>query len=135
MPKFSNCQGLRERLPGGARAAQRDGRTRSTAAPIGAGAGPVPPAVPRLLPRTRLCGPERSAPRMLPPRASSGRTREGTERAPRRAADHPVPGRCLTEGHLQQLQMRDRLGGLNPANGVTPLPLPRYPGRSAAVRK
>lgn len=61
------------------------------------GSGPAPPAVTRLPPQARRCGPERNAPRMLPPRASSGRSRAGTEGAPGRAADHPVPGRCLTE--------------------------------------
>lgn len=44
------------------------------------------------------------------------------------------PGRPGTEGHLQRLQMRAWLGGLNPARGAKPAPAPR-PGLLCRCQK
>lgn len=80
-------------------------------------------------------------PGMLLPCTSVGRTAAARRRTPKPAPRglrgkkrRTPPGRPGTEGHLQRLQMRARLGGLNPARGAKLAPAPR-PGLLCRCQK
>lgn len=72
---------------------------------------------------------------MLFPRAQLGKgCGRLAPRGSRGKKGRTPPGRPGTEGHLQRLQMRARLGGLNPARGAKLTPAPR-PGLLCRCQK
>lgn len=92
----------------------------------------------RAEPRPRGCSYPASASEGLRP---AGAARPGRHRTPEPAPTglrgkkrRTPPGRPGTEGHLQRLQMRARLGGLNPARGAKLAPAPR-PGLLCRCQK